>query len=237
MISTPAERRRPADRARARGEVQPSFPAIARPAGLARSAAPESVAEPQHHHLPAWVRRAFGQARPILADQLAALGGDARDRFVRAIDDFTARINEGKFSQAFNYQQLIAHGQQLIDEQRRQNAEQARAQRALETARRHATDTLKDAGTLPGDTASRLNRALRGAGDIDEIKSVEAEVQQAVSAARGIADRRREREISRTRTRIERTSPRTAATSSAGEDWQEVLRRLQEQMAEEEKGA
>ena len=238
MISTPTDRRRPPGRAKPRTDVQPNFPTITRPVGLQRAATPPAVVEPQHHHLPAWVRRAYGQARPILADQLAALSGESREQFERSIDDFTARISEGKFSQAFNYSQLIAHGQQLVEEQRRENAEVARAQRAVETARRHASDALRDASTrLSGDAAARLNKALKAAAGVDAIKEVEAEVRQAIDSARGIEERRREREISRTKTRIQKTTPRAASASGQTEDWQDVLRRLQSQMAAEESGS
>ena len=237
MISTPTDRRRPSGRAKPRADVQPSFPTITRPVGLPRAATPPAVAEPQHHHLPAWVRRAYGQARPILGDQLAALNGESRDRFERSIEEFTARINEGKFSQAFNYSQLITHGQELVEQQRRDNAETARAHRAVESARRHASDALRDASSrISTDSAARLTKALRSATEVDAIKDVETEVRQAVDAARGVEERRREREISRTRSRIQKTTPRTGAASEPAQDWQDVLRRLQEQMAAEESG-
>jgi len=236
MISSPADKRSPSGRARSRPDVQPSFPVITRPTGLPRSAAPPEVVEPQHHHLPAWVRRAYSLARPILADQLALLTGDTRERYERDIDEFTSRINAGKFSQAFNYQQLIVHGQQLVDEERREHAEAARAQRAVETARRRASDVLKD-GRLASDSASRLNKALRSAGDVESIKALEKEVRQAVESARGVEVRRREREISRTRSRIEKTTPRGPTTATQPEDWQDVLRRLQEQMVAENEGS
>jgi hypothetical protein len=235
MISTPTERRRPAGRA-PRSDVQPSYPAITRPAGLAHAATPQPVPEPTHHHLPAWVRRAHGQARPILADQLAALQGDVREEYRQRVDEFVARISSGKFSQAFQYSQLVADGQRLVERQRRDSAEAARAQRALETARRRAADSLRDAGDrIPPETSSRLNKALRAATDTDSLKAVEAEVRQAAGAARGVAERRREREISRTRSRIEKTTPRGAAAAEPSEGWQDVLRRLQEQMAAEER--
>jgi hypothetical protein len=234
MISSPTERRRPAGRAR--NEVQPSFPAITRPIGLARAAAPVAVPEPQHHHLPSWVRRAHAQARPILGDQLGALSGALRDEFQERVDEFVARISSGKFSQAFQYAQLVNDGQELVERQRRENAQAARAQRALETARKRATDALRDAGErLPAETSARLNRALRSASDPNALRTVETEVRQAVGAARGVEDRRREREISRTRTRIEKATPRGAATAEPVQDWQDVLRKLQEQMAAEER--
>lgn len=234
MISSPTERRRPAGRAR--NDVQPSFAAIARPVGLPRAAAPLPVAEPQHHHLPSWVRRAHAQARPILADQLAALSGTLRDEYQQRVDDFVARISSGKFSQAFQYAQLITEGQELVERQRRDNAQALRAQRTLDSARKRASDALRAAGErLPAETSARLNRALRSASDSDALRTVETEVRQAVGAARGVEDRRRDREISRTRSRIEKATPRGAATAEQTQDWQDVLRKLQEQMAAEER--
>ena len=236
MISTPTERRRPAGRAPARNDAQPSFPPITRPTGLPHSPAAPPVPEPEHHHLPSWVRRAHAQARPILADQLALLTGDLHDQYLARLNEFMARINSGKFSQAFQYAQLITDGQQLVDSQRRANAETARAQRAVEAARRKVSDALRDGGDrIPAETAARLSRASRAAGDVDALRALEIEVKQAVGAARGVEERRRDREISRTKTRIEKTTPRGAAAVEPAQDWQEVLRRLQEQMAAEER--
>jgi hypothetical protein len=44
------------------------------------------------------VKRAYAQARPILADLLGSLEGEPREELQRSIDDITARINTGKFS-------------------------------------------------------------------------------------------------------------------------------------------
>lgn len=234
MISTPTERRRP--NGRARTEVQPSFPAITRPVGLPRAPTPAAVPEPQHHHLPSWVRRAHGQARPIIADQLALLSGDLHDEYQQRVQDFVAAVSSGKFSQAFQYAQLISDGQQLVDRQRRVNAQAQRTQRTLDAARKRASDALRDAGDrVPAETAARLNRSLRAATEPEALRAVEAEVRQAVGAARGVEDRRREREISRTRNRIEKATPRGATIAEPAQDWQDVLRRLQEQMAAEER--
>jgi hypothetical protein len=216
--------------------VQPSFPPITRPVGLPRAAAAPSIPDPEHHHLPSWVRRAHGQARPILADQLALLTGDLHEEYLERINAFLARINSGKFSQAFQYAQLITDGQQLVDRQRRENADAARAQRAIDGVRRKVGDALRDAGErVPAETATRLHRQIRAATDVGTLRGVEAEVKQAVGAARGVADRRRDREISRTKSRIEKTAPRGATAVEPAQDWQEVLRRLQEQMAAEER--
>ena len=237
MISTPTERRRPAGRAAARSDAQPSYPPITRPVGLPHSPAAPSVPEPEHHHLPSWVRRAHAQARPILADQLAVLTGELHDEYLARITEFVARISSGKFSQAFQYSQLITDGQQFVDRQRTANADAARAQRVVEAARRKAGDALRDAGDrIPAEMSTRLSRALRAASDVDAMQAIEAEVKGAIGTARGVAERRRDREISRTKSRIEKTTPRGAAAVEPAQDWQDVLRRLQEQMASEDRG-
>ena len=238
MISTPTERRRPAGRTAARNDAQPSIPPITRPVGLPHAAAAPAVPEPEHHHLPSWVRRTHAQARPILADQLALLTGDLHDEYLGRINEFIARINSGKFSQAFQYAQLITDGQQLVDRQRHANADAARAQRAVEAARRKAGDALREAGDrITPEASTRLSRALRAASDVEALRGIENEVRQAMGAARGVEERRRDREISRTKTRIEKTTPRGAAAVEPAQDWQEVLRRLQEQMAADERVA
>lgn len=211
--------------------MPPGFPAIVRPQGLIRPANPGNVAEPEHHHLPAWVRRAFGQARPILADELGNLSGDARGRLEDAISELTAVISAGKFSQAFRYPELIALGDKLLAEQRRDQAEAARAQRVIDAARKRVSDQLRDAATqLPQEIWSRLSKALRAAGDVESINGVGEEVTASLSSARTVQERRREREIHRTRTRIQRSTPRSQASTPPAEDWQDVLRRLQEEM-------
>jgi len=231
MISTPTDRRPGSTRSRATSPAPGNFPVIVRPPGLPHASSPQEVREPEHHHLPAWVRRAFGQARPILADQLDALTGDARTQFERGIGDITSRINEGKFSQAFNYPQLILHGQELYRQQRREQAEAARAQRSLESARRRVQEALRDgAGRLTPEISARLNKSLRAADGVESVKAVEADVRQALDAAHGVEERRRDREISRTKSRIQKT----ATSSEPAEDWQDVLRRLQEQMTADE---
>ena len=212
-----------------------AFPAIVRPVGAPRATTPAPVPEPSHHHLPAWVKRAYAQARPILADLLGSLEGEPREQLQRSVDEITARINTGKFSQAFQYPQLIASGMELYQEQRATNAERARAAHALDLLRRRGSDLLRDAGPqLPPEVTSRLGRSLRGATSAEEIAEVETEVRQAVESARSVQDRKREREITKTRTKIQRAAPRAQARPvETTETWQDVLRRLQEQMAQE----
>ena len=181
------------------------------------------------------MKRAYAQARPILADLLGSLEGPARDDLQRAVDDITERINSGKFSQAFQYPQLIATGMELYTQQRVANAERARAAHALDLLRRRGSDLLRDAGPqVPPDVTSRLSRSLRAAASPEEITEVENEVRQAVESARSVQDRKREREITKTRTKIQRAAPRALARPvETTETWQDVLRRLQEQMAQE----
>jgi hypothetical protein len=181
------------------------------------------------------VKRTYAQARPILADLLGSLEGEPRETFQRTIDETTARINAGKFSQAFQYPQIITLGMELYQQQRATQAERARAARALDLLRRRGSDLLRDAAPqLAPDVTSRLSRSLRAASSAEEITEVETEVRQAVEAARTTHDRKREREITRTRTKIERAAPRVQARAAeTTETWQDVLRRLQEQMAEE----
>ncbi len=60
-----------------------------------------------------------------------------------------------------------------------------------------------------------------------------AEVEQSVAAARNNEERRRDREIDRTRSRIRKTLPRAVATAEPAETWQDVLRRFAESQASE----
>ena len=214
--------------------MPPNFPAIVRPQGLPKATVALPLPEPQHHHLPAWVRRAHGLAKPILADELAALDGEPRRRLEEAIATLIAGISSGKFSQAFRYQEVVALGERLLSEHRRDSAERQRAQRALDAARRRVSDRLRDdASRLQPEVATRLNRELRSAGDLEAIAGVGAELQQAVDSARSVEDRRRDREVDRTRKRIQRAVPRSGETDQP-QDWQDVLRRLQQTMRDSE---
>jgi hypothetical protein len=219
-------------RARSQPALEPAFPAIVRPATVPHATKPADIPEPTHHHLPSWVRRAYARARPILADLLGSLEGDAHDEYAADIDALTALINSGKFSQAFQYPQLITSGVELYERQKREQAEEARARRALDTTRRRVGDRLRDAGpTLSVETVSRLSRAVKSAPDEEALVALEAEMRQAVESARTVQERRRDREISKTKTRIERRSAKASNGSDGAESWQDVLRRLHEQMA------
>ncbi len=192
-----------------------------------------AVPMPEHHHLPGWVRRAHAKARPELAELLGSLQGQARAEFLTKLDALVATISSGKFSQAWQYPEVIAEGRALQERQRAELAEAAKATRHLEGARRRAADRLRDAAELLApDAAARLNRALRAASDEASIAAVEAEAMKALSTARSASNKRRDREIERTRARINRTLPRAALEAeSPTETWQDVLRRFAEEQS------
>ena len=215
------------------GPVPANLPRIVRPQGLPRAVRPVEPPSPEHHHLPGWVRRIHGQARPILADLLGGLGGEAQERFSASVDALIAGMSAGKFSLAWQYPRLIDEGMELFEEHRRQNAEMFAAQRALDVRRKRASDSLREAGgRLAPDVIARLNRTLRNATDAAEIDAVVVEIDQSVSAARSNEERRRDREIDRTRSKIRKTIPR-AATAEPAETWQDVLRRFAESQTAE----
>ena len=220
-------------RPRSRGPVGAAFPVIVRPSGVPRASAPADIPEPEHHHLPAWVRRAYAKAGPILGDLAGSLEGEPREQYMSSIDELTGRISAGKFSQAFQYPNLIESGLSLYEQQRKEQEESERARKVLENARRSVSEMLRDASAqLSTEASSRLNKALRAAADQEAIGAVEAEARLAMDSAKVGEERRRDREISRTRSRIARATPKYAG-GDGGETWQDVLRRLQEQMAQE----
>jgi hypothetical protein len=211
----------------------PRLPGIHRPDGLAAAARPGDVPQPHHLHLPGWVRRAHGQARPILADLLGDLTGDARQRFTAQVAELVAGISAGKFSLAWQYPRVIDEGWALVESQRRDAEEEARRRRSLETARRRVADQLRDAGgRLAPETANRLHKTLRSADGVDAIKGVASELDHAVSAVRTLEERRRDREIDKTRERLLRSLPRGAVAEAPAESWQDALKRIAEQYSE-----
>jgi hypothetical protein len=213
--------------------VPAQLPRIVRPPGLPHASRPIEPPAPEHHHLPAWVRRLHGQARPILADLLGNLSGDAQERFQSSVDGLIAGISAGKFSLAWQYPRVISDGMELFESHRRENAEQFRAQRALEQRRKKASDSLREAGArLTPEVQARLNRTLRSAGTGEDIDAVAADVESSMAAARNNEERRRDREIDRTRSRIRKTQPR-AAVAEPAETWQDVLRRFAESQSAE----
>jgi hypothetical protein len=233
-VSGGARPQAPARRVVSTGGPSPAqLPRIVRPQGLPHATRPVEPPAPEHHHLPGWVRRVHGQARPILADLLGNLSGPALDSFQSQLDTLIGGMSAGRFSLAWQYPTLIADGMQLFETHRRENAAQFAAQRALEQRRKKAGDALREAGgRLAPDVLARLNRALRSATSAEEIDAVTTEVEQSVAVARSNEERRRDREIDRTRSRIRKTLPRAAAVEPT-ETWQDVLRRFAESQAAE----
>ncbi len=204
-----------------------------------RADRPADIPAPEHHHLPGWVRRDFARARPPLSNILALLEGDARQEFKDKIDELTKGISAGRFSLAWQYPDLVDEGRTLYEKQRRESAESARANRQLDTARRRVQDRIRDAADqLGADVSARLQRQLRNATDAEAINAVAQELDGVATAAKSTAEKRREREIERTRARIRRTAAAagTADAAPQNETWQDVLRRFAEQQAAGSRG-
>ncbi|MBJ7608823.1 MAG: hypothetical protein JF887_05265 [Candidatus Dormibacteraeota bacterium] len=142
-------------------------------------------------------------------------------------------MSAGRFSLAWQYPKLISDGMELFEAHRRDNAELFKAQRVLDQLRNKTGDALRDAGArLAPDALARLNRTLRSATTAEQIDTVATEVEQSVVAARNNDEKRRDREIDRTRSRIRKTLPRATATAEPTETWQDVLRRFAETQGE-----
>jgi hypothetical protein len=199
-----------------------------------RADRPADIPAPDHHHLPGWVRRDFARARPPLSNILALLEGDVRDQYAAKIEELTTGISAGRFSLAWQYPDLVDEGRALYEKQRREGAESARANRQLDTARRRVADRIRDAADqLGADVAARLQRQLRSANDPEAINAVAGELDGVATAAKTTAEKRREREIERTRARIQRSAAVAGAAEAPPqtETWQDVLRRFAEQQA------
>jgi hypothetical protein len=136
----------------------------------------------------------------------------------------------------WQYPQLIDEGWALVQRRQREAAEALRRRQATETARRKVSDQLRDVTDRIGaEAASRLHRGLRSAADLDAVASVGREVEQALSSARTVEERRRDREIHRTRERLRRSLPGGDAAdpeTAVPETWQDALRRIAEQYPE-----
>ncbi|HEY0408762.1 MAG TPA: hypothetical protein VGE42_00685 [Candidatus Dormibacteraeota bacterium] len=226
-----AERGPARDAGPPRGQRRPPRPPGAPPL-RGRGDGP-AVPMPEHHHLPGWVRRAHAKARPELAELLGSLQGAPRAQFLAKVEALVATISSGKFSSAWQYPEVIAEGRALQETQRASMVEAAKASRQLDSLRRRASDRLRDAADLLApDAAARLQRALRSANDEQSIAAVESEAIKALSTARSASNKRRDREIERTRARINRSLPRAALeVESPTETWQDVLRRFAEEQS------
>lgn len=190
------------------------------------------------------MRRAYSQAQPILADLLGSLDGEPRQELAASLAEVTQLISSGKFSAAWRYPDLITQGQRLYDGQAKQRLIAEREQRALEGVRRKASELLRDSAvSLPADVATRLNRELRSAADHAAINEVSTRIREAIASARAVQEKRREREIDRTRARIQRSPAKPARVSEDSEaaadpsdSWQDVLAKLKQQMSKESAG-
>jgi hypothetical protein len=165
--------------------------------------------------------------RPPLGDLLVLLDPPARDELRSRLDELTAGISSGRFSLAWQYPALVAFGREEYEKQQRVQAVAASARRGLEAARRRLSESIRGAG-VAAEAGARLQRALRDAESEDAVAAVESELNQLTVASRSAQDRRREREIERTRSRIRRAAPHTDA-GEPSESWQDVLRRFSEQ--------
>ena len=223
----------PGRRAPATG-LGPRPPRIDRPVGLAVTARPGDVPQPQHAHLPGWVRRAHGQARPILADLIGGLSGAPREQLEAQVRQLVDGISAGRFSLAWQYPTVIEEGWTLLERTRLEAQAEARQRRGLESVRRQVADQLRDAGgRIAPETATRLHRTLRSADAVEAVKQVEVQLDQAVTTVRTLEERRRDREIDRTRERLRRSlPPRAGAAEPPAESWQDALRRIAEQYPE-----
>lgn len=210
----------------------PRLPRINRPTGLASAARPGEVPEPQHRHLPGWVRRVHGQARPVLADLLGTLSGEPRRLFDGEVGELVSGISAGRFSLAWQYPQLIDQGWALVERSRREAEAQARRRQSVEVARRRVGEQLRDAADrLAPEAAHRLHRDLTAATDVETIKHIGTELGQSLSSARSVEERRRDREIDRTRERLRRSLPQGGGDEAPSESWQDALRRIAEQVS------
>jgi hypothetical protein len=199
-----------------------------------RADKPANIPAPEHHHLPGWVRRDFARARPPLGNILALLEGEVRDQYAQRINELTEQISSGRFSLAWQYPDLVDEGRALYEKQRRETADSARSNRQVDTARRRVQDRIRDAAdALGAEVAARLQRQLRSANDSAAIDAVAGELDGVATAAKTTAEKRREREIERTKARIMRSAAGAGAADPTPqtETWQDVLRRFAEQQA------
>lgn len=206
------------------GASGPAVP-IVRPQSVPRATTPVDIPAPEHEHLPAWVRRVYAQARPILGDLLAGINSPEREEMMLRIDALTAAISGGKFSLSWQYPELIDSAYTLFLAHRETNIERSREQRVVEATRRRILDLLREgSGRIAPDVATRLNRVASSAHEAEALSAAETEARQALQSARTGETRRREREINRTKAQIHRSA--RAENEPQTESWQDVLRRF-----------
>jgi hypothetical protein len=189
------------------------------------------VPQPEHPHLPGWVRKIHAEAEPIFGDLLAQLDGEDKTALEGHIAATVAQINAGKFSNAWHYPTLIEQGFASWARERNQKFESERARRDMDGKRKRLTVAVRDPlSKLSTETASKLSRALTSARDPEALTAAELEVNRAIESAQSADNKRREREISRTREKISRSAPKSKSKAPAEvqESWQDVLKRLTE---------
>jgi hypothetical protein len=223
-VGEPARRRAPS--------LAGKLPRIIRPRDLPRASRPVDVPQPEHSHLPGWVRKVHAEAAPIFGDMLAQLEGEDKTKLEERINATVAQISAGKFSNAWHYPTLIEQGFAAWARERNQKFESERTRRDMDGKRKRLTAAVRDPlSKLSTETASKLARAVTSARDPEALEAAELEVNRAVDAAQSADTRRRDREISKTRDRISRSAPKSRSSKSSEpetESWQDVLRRLTE---------
>lgn len=188
------------------------------------------VPAPQHHHLPGWVRRTYAEVRPQLAELLTSLPEPALSEFRHELQKLTDGIAQGRFSLAWQYSALTERGNALREKYQQQAQEQAKQRHNFESRQKKLEQKLRvAAGTIAPENLNRLTRALRLAQSEVAIEELERELQTTMAEAQTSHDRKREREIARTKSRLQKTIPSTQDSRSPTEAWQDVLKRLASQ--------
>ena len=210
---------------------RPVRPSVATPRPMRPRGNAANVPLPAHRHLPNWVRRAHSDIAPRLGDLLQWLHDEPKQQVESRLHEMTEQISAGKFSVAWQYPQLVAFAEEAYAAQREQDSKSNAAKRSIDVVRRRAEAQLRSvSASLPPDVASRLDKSLRGATDLDGMTSVEQEILEASKSVQSVAQRRRSREIEKTRSRLARSIPNGVATDEAPQEtWQDVLRRFAEQ--------
>lgn len=187
---------------------------------------------PTHHHLPNWVRRAHGQVAQRVSEIMGGLHGTAREQLSARIEAMTSEISSGKFSVAWQYPDLLAYAEKLSQEQRAEDNAAYAARRSIDVVRKRAEAQLRAASAgMPADVASRLGRELGSATDVDGIRAVETQIAEAARSVASVAERKRTREIEKTKSRLARAIATKSGDSTGQESWQDVLRRFAEEQA------
>ena len=198
-----------------------------RPRDLPQAAKAVEIPYPEHAHLPGWVKRVHGQASPIFSDILAQIDDPERSAVLERIQKTVEQISAGKFSQAWQYPAIIEQGSQAWARGRNARLQEEQAHRALDNKRKQLTAAVRDPlSRLSNEATSRLSKALTSARDPEAFSAVAGEIERALEAAKNTAEKRRDREIERTRDRISKAVPKSKTAAKTQESWQDVLKRL-----------